>query len=142
MDTARTGGPDTARSYGSARSGGQTARSAFAPSQYSYRSRGSAGGVSHSPCPLRCIRCSSCRCLKGIDPTARASDTLTLRMFLPTPLQRLACNGSTLMGMANQQQSHVSLPVGLITLTTFPTACRRMILIPRRRPARRVSASG
>lgn len=45
MDTARTGAPDTARSYGSARSGGQTARSAFAPSQYSYRSRGSGGGV-------------------------------------------------------------------------------------------------
>ncbi len=44
METAR--GPDTARSYGSARSGGLTARSAFAPSQYSYRSRGSGGGVS------------------------------------------------------------------------------------------------
>jgi hypothetical protein len=58
MDTARTGGADTsrtgggqdtARSYGSARSGGQTARSAFAPSQYSYRSRGSAGGDDIDP---------------------------------------------------------------------------------------------
>lgn len=62
MDTARTGGQDTsrtgggqdtARSYGSARSGNQTARSAFAPSQYSYRSRGSAGGV--SSCASSCM---------------------------------------------------------------------------------------
>ncbi len=67
MDTARTAGaetareaPDTSRSYASARSGGQTARSAFTPSQYSYRSRGSGGGVR---CVHLFLRHSLCHCL-------------------------------------------------------------------------------
>lgn len=107
MDTARTSGmdtargPDTGRSYGSARSGGQTARSAFAPSQYSYRSHGSGGGVSspsrYSGCADLIASCCDhvdgfslairCASSKQADSELRHGICLSLKPHLRAPLQ-------------------------------------------------------